>query len=59
MEELNYYETEEGTPQGGIFSPLLCNVALNGIEKVVRDVHPPRRGISAGGHLIRYVYKCH
>lgn len=24
-----------GTPQGGIISPLLCNVALNGIEKAV------------------------
>ena len=54
MEEMNYYETEEGTPQGGIFSPLLCNVALNGVEKIIRELHPPRRGISAGVHLIRY-----
>lgn len=49
MQEMNYYETEEGTPQGGIFSPLLCNVALNGIEAAVRGLHPPRRGISADG----------
>lgn len=54
MEEMNYYETEEGTPQGEIFSPLLCNVALNGIERVVNELHSPRRGISAGVHQIRY-----
>ena len=27
----------EGTPQGGILSPLLCNIALNGLENAVRD----------------------
>jgi RNA-directed DNA polymerase len=33
---LKSIETEPvGTPQGGIISPLLCNVALNGIEKAV------------------------
>ena len=25
-------ETEEGTPQGGILSPLLANIALHGME---------------------------
>ncbi len=25
---------EQGTPQGGVFSPLLANIALNGIEKI-------------------------
>jgi len=43
MEEMNYYETEEGTPQVGIFSPLLCNVALNGIERMVRELHPLKK----------------
>src|ERR687895_490928 len=28
------YDTEEGTPQGGVFSPLLANLALNGIENI-------------------------
>jgi len=30
---------EQGTPQGGVVSPLLANIALNGIE----DIHPSVR----------------
>lgn len=28
-----FYNTKEGTPQGGIISPLLANIALHGLEK--------------------------
>jgi RNA-directed DNA polymerase len=28
------YDTKEGTPQGGVFSPLLANLALHGIENI-------------------------
>jgi RNA-directed DNA polymerase len=54
MEELNHIETTEGTPQGGIISPTLCNVALNGVEKAIGKANPNKRGISAGVHVIRY-----
>ena len=27
----------EGTPQGGVISPLLCNIALNGLEDEIRN----------------------
>jgi RNA-directed DNA polymerase len=54
MEQLNYMDTEEGTPQGGIMSPTLCNVALNGIERIIKDQNPLKRGISPGVHIIRY-----
>ena len=27
---------EQGTPQGGVISPLLANIALNGIESIHR-----------------------
>jgi RNA-directed DNA polymerase len=26
-----------GIPQGGVISPLLCNITLNGLEEVVRQ----------------------
>lgn len=54
MEESNYIETEEGTPQGGIISPTLCNIALNGIEEMIRKANPLKKGISSGVHVIRY-----
>jgi len=54
MDQLNYIETEEGTPQGGIISPTLCNIALNGIEKHIKDHNPLIKGISPGVHVIRY-----
>ena len=30
-----FYDTIEGTPQGGLLSPLLANIALNGMEKTL------------------------
>lgn len=48
----------EGTPQGGILSPLLCNIALNGLENAVRDGLPSpdsREGRKiSGSWLMRY-----
>ncbi len=33
MEQSFFAETQEGTPQGGIISPLLANIALHGMEE--------------------------
>ena len=54
MENQEFKATEDGTPQGGIISPTLCNIALNGIESEVLNVFPLKKGISAGVHIIRY-----
>jgi RNA-directed DNA polymerase len=34
------FPTEEGTPQGGVVSPLLANIALHGLETAIRQAFP-------------------
>lgn len=38
--EKQLFETTEGTPQGGIISPTLCNVVLDGLEQAIREAVP-------------------
>ncbi len=39
-ERKGYNETSEGTPQGGVFSPLLANIALHGMEQHIAQAYP-------------------
>jgi RNA-directed DNA polymerase len=50
MEEGIVYPTEAGSPQGGIASPALANIALDGLEAVARKAAPHRQKIN----VIRY-----
>ncbi len=55
-------ETLSGTPQGGIISPLLANIALDGLERLFgaenargKHVSPAsRKGLHRGLNVIRY-----
>lgn len=40
MDDGALFPTEEGTPQGGAISPLFANVALHGLETIVRAAFP-------------------
>ncbi len=51
METSQFLPTEEGTPQGGVVSPLLANIALYGMEAALRGAFLEREGKPA---LIRY-----
>jgi len=53
------YPTKEGTPQGGIISPVIANMTLDGLERSLREAFPlttSRKGkrFSPKVNLIRY-----
>lgn len=58
MEAGSLHDTESGTPQGGVASPVLANFALNGMQKMLTDLIPhgtgSRRGKAAKINFIRY-----
>jgi RNA-directed DNA polymerase len=47
--EQNLYHTDRGTPQGGIISPILANMTLDGIESVLNKQY-----LDMKVHFIRY-----
>jgi RNA-directed DNA polymerase len=46
------HTTVEGTPQGAVCSPVLANIALDGVDAVLRRVQPAERRSRL--HLVRY-----
>jgi RNA-directed DNA polymerase len=51
VDQGTFHHTDAGTPQGGIISPILANMALDGLEEVIREV-APRKGAKV--NLVRY-----
>lgn len=58
IEQGKRYATEAGTPQGGIISPTLANITLDGMEKLLQSRLPTRmengKIINPKINLIRY-----
>jgi len=50
IEDATFHPTQEGTPQGGIISPVIANLALDGLERVAKDAAPPRSKVN----FVRY-----
>ncbi len=64
VEQGRLHRTEEGTPQGGVVSPVLLNIALNGMEEVAGTRYYPTGWVTADCPvLVRYaddfVVHCH
>lgn len=54
MERARWYPTQAGTPQGGIISPVLANLALDGLQKRLTQAFPKAQGRNPKVHLVRY-----
>jgi RNA-directed DNA polymerase len=58
MEKQSFYTTNDGTPQGGILSPVLANLALDGLQTLLAEHYPcgaiSRKARGAKINLVRY-----
>jgi RNA-directed DNA polymerase len=56
IDSATFHDTEAGTPQGGIISPTLANMALDGIEQLLHQRYwsAAKKQILRKVHLVRY-----
>ena len=54
IEEDGFHATEKGTPQGGVISPLLANIALHGMEEALGVTYNSQGQISGKRAMVRY-----
>src|SRR6266568_5015448 len=54
IEQEMFHATERGTPQGGVASPLLANIALHGMEEAIGVTYNSQGQISGKRALVRY-----
>ncbi len=56
IEKHVYHPTDEGTPQGGIISPVLANMTLDGLERELRKHFPRNQGDKV--NFVKYADDC-
>jgi retron-type reverse transcriptase len=49
-----FHATERGTPQGGVVSPLLANIALHGMEQAIGVTYDRRGQLIGKRAVVRY-----
>lgn len=54
MEEEVLHDTEAGTPQGGVISPLLANIALHGMEQALGVKYGSDGSVRSKRAVVRY-----
>jgi RNA-directed DNA polymerase len=56
LEKHAWFATMEGTPQGGTISPVLANLALDGLQRLLTEhfASTPKRQGKSKVHLVRY-----
>jgi RNA-directed DNA polymerase len=59
MEKSVWHPSDDGTPQGGIISPVLANMTLDGLEALLREKYPTKgpggnKGRRSKVHMVRY-----
>ena len=52
MDGEEIFPTTEGSPQGGVISPLIANIALHGLETAVAEAHPKTKVIRYADDLV-------
>ena len=54
VEQEVFHATERGTPQGGVVSPLLANIALHGMEEAIGVKYDSRGQLVGKRAVVRY-----
>src|SRR6266851_593752 len=54
VEQEKFHATERGTPQGGVASPLLANIALHGMEEAIGVTYDHRGQLIGRRAIVRY-----